>query len=110
MLKLETRLTLLNMYKKIDKLLTEVIKSKVEIVKTKNPKRLIRALKQNILKYEFEYELLYENAINDIEDLSLDQACPYMEFLFRYADMKKIDGKRWFLSVVDSARSGIKMT
>jgi hypothetical protein len=48
--------------------------------------------------------------------LSLRQICPYMEFILRYMDMKKIGGKRWFMSAVDSARAlpggkkGIKMT
>lgn len=37
--------------------------------------------------------------------LSLRQLCPYMEFVLRYMEMKKIGGKRWFLSLVDSARS-----
>jgi len=47
-------------------------------------------------------------------DLSLKQICPYMEFILRYADRHgvPIDGvpRRWFLSVVDSARAGVKMT
>ena len=48
--------------------------------------------------------------------LSLRQICPYMEFILRYMDMKKVGGKRWFLSAVDSARAlpggkkAIKMT
>jgi hypothetical protein len=43
-------------------------------------------------------------------DLSLKQICPYMEFLLRYADRHSVERKRWFLSVVDSARAGVKMT
>jgi len=43
-------------------------------------------------------------------DLSLKQVCPYMEFLLRYADKQRVGGVRWFLSVVDSARAGVKMT
>ena len=43
-------------------------------------------------------------------DLSLKQVCPYMEFLLRYADRHSMDRKRWFLSVVDSVRAGVKMT
>jgi hypothetical protein len=43
-------------------------------------------------------------------DLTLKQICPYMEFLLRYADRRAIGGVRWFLSVVDSARAGVKMT
>jgi hypothetical protein len=43
-------------------------------------------------------------------DLTLKQICPYMEFLLRYADRRAVGGVRWFLSVVDSARAGVKMT
>ena len=47
-------------------------------------------------------------------DLTLKQICPYLEFLLRYADSRALpmDGvpRRWFLSVVDSARAGVKMT
>lgn len=43
-------------------------------------------------------------------DMTLKQICPYMEFLLRYADRRAIGGTRWFLSVVDSARAGVKMT
>jgi hypothetical protein len=32
-----------------------------------------------------------------------------MEFLLRMLDVKKADGKRWFLSLVDSVRAGVKM-
>jgi hypothetical protein len=48
--------------------------------------------------------------------LSLRQICPYMEFILRYMDMKKVGGKRWFLTAVDSVRAlpggkkAIKMT
>jgi len=88
----------------------DIIK-KINENKAANPKRLIRTLKQKIVKKEFEDENLTAKPIfNDIEDLSHNQTCPYIEFLFRYADMKNIDDKRWFLSVVDCARSGIKMT
>ena len=43
-------------------------------------------------------------------DLTPKQICPYMEFLLRYADRRAVGGVRWFLSVVDSARAGVKMT
>ena len=43
-----------------------------------------------------------------VHDLSLKQSCPYIEFLLRWMDMKHIDGKRWFLSVVDMARIPMK--
>jgi hypothetical protein len=39
-----------------------------------------------------------------IYDLSLKQICPYLELLLRYADLKRVGGKRWFLSAVDMAR------
>jgi len=45
-----------------------------------------------------------------IGDMSLKQVCPYMEFLLRYADKTRVGGSRWFLSIVDSARAGVKMT
>lgn len=49
-----------------------------------------------------------------INDLTLRQVCPYMEFLLRYMDLRSIGGKRWMLSLVDSARAtpkpAIKMT
>jgi hypothetical protein len=41
-------------------------------------------------------------------DLTLKQLCPYTEFLLRYMELKKFGGKRWFFSLVDSARSGPK--
>ena len=43
--------------------------------------------------------------LEHIDDLSRLQICPYMEFLLRLLDMKKTDGKRWFLSLVDTARA-----
>lgn len=43
--------------------------------------------------------------IAKVSHLSLKQACPYMEFLLRWMDMKNIDGKRWFLSVIDIVRT-----
>ena len=47
--------------------------------------------------------------LEHIDDLSRLQICPYMEFLLRMLDVKKADGKRWFLSLVDSVRAGVKM-
>jgi hypothetical protein len=41
-------------------------------------------------------------------DLTLKQLCPYTEYLLRYMELKKFGGKRWFFSLVDSARSGPK--
>lgn len=43
--------------------------------------------------------------LEHIDDLSRLQICPYMEFLLRILDTKKANGKRWFLSLVDTARS-----
>lgn len=48
--------------------------------------------------------------IQHVSSMSLRQVCPYMEFLLRYADKQRVGGVRWFLSVVDSARAGVKMT
>ena len=39
-----------------------------------------------------------------IYDLTLKQICPYLELLLRFADLKRIQGKRWYLSAVDMAR------
>lgn len=67
-------------------------------------------------------KLKYEGKLSDFEDfshlhaLSLLQVCPYLEFLLRYMDIKRIGDKRWFLSLVDSVRAlpggkkAIKMT
>lgn len=43
--------------------------------------------------------------LEHIDDLSRLQICPYMEFLLRMLDTKKANGKRWFLSLVDTARA-----
>jgi hypothetical protein len=48
-------------------------------------------------------------AITHVKHLSLKQMCPYMEFLLRWMDIHRLDGKRWFLSVVDAARAGARM-
>lgn len=50
-----------------------------------------------------------DELIAHISHMSLKQSCPYMEFLLRWMDMNKIDNKRWFLSVVDSSRAGVRM-
>ena len=41
-------------------------------------------------------------------DMSLNQICPYLEFLLRWMEVKRLGGKRWFLSLVESARAGVK--
>jgi hypothetical protein len=38
-------------------------------------------------------------------DLTQKQICPYMEFLLRWMDEERVDGKRWFLRMVEAARS-----
>lgn len=48
--------------------------------------------------------------ITHISHLSLKQICPYMEFLLRFAEMKHVGGKRWFLGLVDAVRAGTKMS
>ena len=42
--------------------------------------------------------------VKHMYDMSLKQLCPYIEFLLRLMDMKRIEGKRWMLSVVDMSR------
>jgi hypothetical protein len=64
------------------------------------------ALKKQFLTAGSEFRVDLEHTA----DLSLKQICPYMEFLLRYADRHSVERKRWFLSVVDSARAGVKMT
>ena len=48
--------------------------------------------------------------ITHISHLSLKQLCPYMEFLLRLMDMRRVGGKRWFLPLVDAVRAGAKMS
>jgi len=48
--------------------------------------------------------------ITHISHLSLKQICPYMEFLLRYAEMKRVGGKRWLLGLVDAVRAGARMS
>ena len=47
---------------------------------------------------------VFEN-FTHIYELSLLQVCPYLEFLLRYMDMKRIGDKRWFLTLVDAVRA-----
>jgi hypothetical protein len=46
--------------------------------------------------------------LTEIYDLSKAQWCPYMEFLLRIMDSKRVGGRRWFLSLVESTRAAIK--
>lgn len=48
--------------------------------------------------------------ISHLKHMSLKQICPYMEFILRWMDMNKLGGTRWFLSLVDAARGGAKMS
>ena len=47
--------------------------------------------------------------ITHVSHLSVKQSCPYIEFLLRWMDNSNVGGKRWFLSLVDSARAGVRM-
>lgn len=38
-------------------------------------------------------------------DLTQKQICPYMEFLLRWMDEERIEGKRWFLSLVEAVQT-----
>ncbi len=49
-----------------------------------------------------------QGTLKHIKDLSKNHSCFYMEFLLRWMDMNRVDGKRWFLSVVDAMRAGYK--
>ena len=51
-----------------------------------------------------------ETTLEYICEMSRHQLCPYLEFVLRVLDQKKAGRKRWFLSLVDAARSGVKMT
>jgi hypothetical protein len=51
-----------------------------------------------------------ETTLEYICEMSRHQLCPYLEFVLRILDQKKAGRKRWFLSLVDAARSGVKMT
>jgi len=42
-------------------------------------------------------------------EMSRLQLCPYFEFILRVLDRRRVGGKRWFLSLVDAARAGMKM-
>lgn len=71
---------------------------------------------QKALKLKYEGKESDFEEFHHLHELSLLQVCPYLEFLLRYMDLKRIGGKRWFLSVIDSVRAlpggkkAIKMT
>ena len=73
----------------------------------------LRKALQEYIKHQYEVVVQPLDPRMDVQytsDLSLKQTCPYMEFLLRWMDMRKIQGTRWFLSVVESARAGVKFT
>jgi hypothetical protein len=47
--------------------------------------------------------------IQHLYDLSKNELCPYMEFLLRWMDTVRLANKRWFLTLVESGRSGLKL-
>jgi hypothetical protein len=80
------------------------------------PSRAEKEGRQKALKLKYEgKDSDFEDFVH-LHDLSLLQVCPYLEFILRYMEMKHIGDKRWFLSLVDSARAlpggskGIRMT
>jgi hypothetical protein len=42
-----------------------------------------------------------------VNDLPKNHMCRYMEFLLRWMDLHRVDGKRWFLVLSDAVRSGL---
>lgn len=80
------------------------------------PSRAEKDGRQKALKLKYEGKDSDFEDFMHLHDLSLLQVCPYLEFILRYMDMKKIGDKRWFLSLVDSVRAlpggskGIRMT
>ena len=68
--------------------------------------------RQGAVVKRFETAAAAAGDLQHLTDLSLHIVCPYLEFLLRYMDAKRIGGRRWFLSLVDTARSTpkVKMT
>jgi hypothetical protein len=46
-------------------------------------------------------------AYKHVNDLPKNHMCRYMEFLLRWMDEKRVQGKRWYLSLIDSVRAGL---
>jgi hypothetical protein len=72
-----------------------------------------RQLIQDAVKKRYDPRLKAADPALDIahtSHMSVKQACPYMEFLLRWMDMRKLNGKRWFLGLVEAARAGARMT
>jgi hypothetical protein len=80
------------------------------------PSKAVRKEQQKALKLKYDGKPSDFTDFSHLQSLSLLQVCPYLEFLLRYMDMKKVGDRRWFLSLVDSLRAlpggdkAIKMT
>ena len=98
------RLVEINKYMKSDDIKHLIIDDKED---TKPLPALSKARKAYFVKRydDSDYRPDPSLEVKHIYDLSLKQICPYIEFLLRYADLKGVDGKRWFLSAVDMART-----
>jgi hypothetical protein len=46
--------------------------------------------------------------IAHMKDITHQPLCIYMEFLTRLLDRMRVGGRRWFLSAVEAAQSGLK--
>jgi hypothetical protein len=64
---------------------------------------------QSNIEAMFQSETVKTVQITDISHLIVVQVCIYLDFLLRWLDMKKTDGKRWHLRLTETARSGIPM-
>ena len=64
---------------------------------------------QSDIETMFKSESAKDVKITDISHLIVVQVCIYLDFLLRWLDMKKTDGKRWHLRLTETARSGIPM-
>jgi hypothetical protein len=64
---------------------------------------------QTDLDAMFKSETARDVKITDISQLIVVQVCVYLDFLLRWLDMKKTNGKRWYLRLTETARSGIPM-
>lgn len=64
---------------------------------------------QSDIEAMFKSETTKDAKITDISQLIVVQVCIYFDFLLRWLDMKKTGGKRWYLRLTETARSGIPM-
>jgi hypothetical protein len=99
-------------------LATELLKSRaaadpivpllLDIAKETESTKKIATTRQAAVAKRFEGGAAGAAGAEDLQhltDLSLHIVCPYLEFLLRYMDAKRIGGQRWFLSLLDTARS-----